>query len=101
MHLNTKDKEHLMLHYIGELARKRKERGVKLNYIEAVGYISAELMEQARDGQKTVAQLMQDGRNILSRDDVMAGVPEMIDTLGIEATFPDGTKLITVHDPII
>ena len=88
-----------MLHYAGKLAQERKERGLKLNYPEAVAYISMELMELARDGH-TVTELMSQGREILTRDDVMEGVPEMVTAVQIEATFPDGTKLVTVHDPI-
>ena len=82
-----------------EVARKRKERGVKLNYPEAMALISAELLEGARDG-KSVAELMQYGRQILRRDEVMEGMPEMLAEVQIEATFPDGTKLVTVHDPV-
>jgi urease subunit gamma len=99
MHLTPRETEKLMLHFAGELAQKRKARGVKLNYPEAIALISAELMEAARDG-KTVAQLMQFGATLLSRDDVMEGIPEMIHEVQIEATFPDGTKLVTVHNPI-
>ena len=88
-----------MLHYAGKLAQERKDRGLKLNYPEAVAYISMELMELARDGH-TVTELMSQGREILTRDDVMEGVPEMVTAVQIEATFPDGTKLVTVHDPI-
>ena len=83
----------------GELAEKRKTRGLKLNYPEAIALISSRLQEAARDG-KPVAELMQYGATILTRDDVMEGVPEMIQEIQIEATFPDGTKLVTVHDPI-
>lgn len=100
MHLVPKDIERLMIFTAGEVARKRKERGLKLNYPEAVALISAELYEMARDG-NTVSDLMQEGRKILTRDDVMEGVPEMIKDVQIEATFPDGTKLVTVHQPIV
>lgn len=100
MHLNSKDIEKLMIFSAGEVARKRKDRGLKLNYVESVALISAELFELARDG-KTVAELMQLGRKILTREDVMEGVPEMIRDIQIEATFPDGTKLVTVHSPIV
>ncbi|MDR7855238.1 urease subunit gamma [Tissierella sp.] len=100
MHLNSKDIEKLMIFTTGEVARKRKDRGVKLNYIESIALISAELLELARDG-KTVSELMHLGTKVLSREDVMEGVPEMIDDIQIEATFPDGTKLVTVHNPII
>ncbi|SDP08912.1 urease subunit gamma [Litchfieldia salsa] len=82
-----------------DLARRRQGRGLKLNYPEAVAIITYEVLEGARDG-KTVAQLMQYGATILSREDVMEGVPEMIHDIQVEATFPDGTKLVTVHDPI-
>lgn len=99
MRLAPQDMEKLMLHYVGKLAQERKERGLKLNYPEAVAYISMELMELARDGH-TVTELMSQGREILTRDDVMEGVPEMVTAVQIEATFPDGTKLVTVHDPI-
>lgn len=100
MHLNPKDIEKLMIFTAGEVARKRKKRGVKLNYVESVALISAELFELARDG-KTVAELMHLGTKILTRSDVMEGVPEMIKDIQIEATFPDGTKLVTVHNPIV
>ena len=99
MHLTPRETEKLMLHFAGELAQKRKARGLKLNYPEAIALISAELMEAARDG-KTVAELMQFGGTLLSREDVMEGIPEMIHEVQIEATFPDGTKLVTVHHPI-
>lgn len=88
-----------MLFLAGELAEKRKSRGVKLNYPEAIALISARLHELARDG-KTVAELMQTGATFLTREDVMEGVPEMIQDVQIEATFPDGTKLVTVTNPI-
>ena len=99
MHLTPRESEKLLLFLAGELARKRKDRGLKLNYPEAVALISSELQEAARDG-RTVAELMQFGATILSREDVMEGVPEMIHDVQIEATFPDGTKLVTVHQPI-
>lgn len=99
MRLTPQDMEKLMLHYAGKLAEERKARGLKLNYPEAVAYISMELMEMARDG-RTVTELMSLGRNILTRSDVMEGVPEMVGSVQIEATFPDGTKLVTVHEPI-
>ncbi len=88
-----------MLFLAGELAAKRRARGLKLNYPEAIALISSELQEAARDG-KTVAELMSFGATILTRSDVMEGIPEMIHEIQIEATFPDGTKLVTVHDPI-
>ena len=99
MRLNPKEQEKLMLHMAGELAKQRKERGLKLNYVEAVAFISSELLEQARDG-KSVVELMNLGTKILTRDDVMEGVPEMVAEVQVEATFPDGTKLVTVHNPI-
>jgi urease subunit gamma len=99
MHLLPRETEKLMLHLAGELAKKRMARGVKLNYPESIAYISSELMEGARDG-RTVAELMQYGATLLTREDVMEGVPEMIHDIQIEATFPDGTKLVTVHNPI-
>lgn len=99
MHLTPRETEKLMLHVAGELASKRKARGVKLNYVEAVAYISAELLEAARDG-KSVAELMTFGTQLLKSEDVMEGVPEMVHEVQIEATFQDGTKLVTVHNPI-
>ena len=100
MHLTPREIEKLMLHTAGELAAKRLKRGVKLNYPEVVAYISMEIMEQARDGEKTVAELMEWGAKLLTRDQVMEGVPEMIHDVQIEALFPDGNKLVTVHYPI-
>ena len=99
MHISPREAEKLLLFLAGELAEKRKARGLKLNYPEAIALISSHLQEAARDG-KTVAELMHYGTTILSRNDVMEGVPEMIDEIQIEATFPDGTKLVTVHHPI-
>lgn len=99
MRLNPKEQEKLMLHMAGNLAKERKERGLKLNYVEALAYISSELLELARDG-KTVVELMQLGTKILSKADVMDGVADMIGEVQVEATFPDGTKLVTVHNPI-
>lgn len=99
MHLSPRESEKLLIFLAGELAQKRKDRGLKLNYPEAVALISSHLQEAARDG-KTVAELMQYGTTILTREDVMSGVPEMIEEIQIEATFPDGTKLVTVHHPI-
>lgn len=99
MHLSPRESEKLLLFLAGELAAKRKARGLQLNYPEAIAFISSHLQEAARDG-KTVAELMQYGTTILSRTDVMEGVPEMIHDVQIEATFPDGTKLVTVHAPI-
>jgi urease subunit gamma len=99
MHLTPREQEKLLVFVAAELSRKRKERGVILNYPEAVSLITAEVLEGARDG-KSVAELMQFGAAILTRADVMEGVPEMIHEVQVEATFPDGTKLVTVHDPI-
>ena len=99
MHLTPREIERLMLHTAGDLARKRKEKGLKLNYVETIAYITAELYESAREG-KTVASLMEEGKHLLTRNDVMEGVPEMISNVQIEATFPDGTKLLTIHDPV-
>jgi urease subunit gamma len=99
MHFTPRETEKLMLHLAGELAIKRKARGVKLNYPESVAYICNHLMEGARDG-KSVSELMQYGAALLTRDDVMEGVAEIVKEVQVEATFPDGTKLITVTDPI-
>ena len=99
VHLNPVEKEKLHIFLASELALKRKERGLKLNYPEAVAIISSYIFEGARDGM-TVAELMDKGRHVLTRDEVMDGVPEMIDDIQVEATFPDGTKLVTVHHPI-
>jgi urease subunit gamma len=99
MHLTPRESEKLLLFLAGELAQKRKARGLKLNYPEAIAFISSHLQEAARDG-KSVAELMSFGATVLSREEVMEGVPEMIDEIQIEATFPDGTKLVTVHNPI-
>jgi len=93
------EQERLMLHVAADLAQKRRDRGLKLNYPEAVATISAWVLEGARDG-RSVAELMTDGQSVLHRDDVMDGVPEMIASVQVEATFPDGTKLVTVHRPI-
>ncbi|KES10141.1 Urea amidohydrolase (urease) gamma subunit [Snodgrassella alvi SCGC AB-598-O02] len=99
MHLTSREQEKLMLFLAGELAAKRRARGVRLNYPEAIALISSQLQEAARDG-KSVAELMQYGATILTRDDVMEGVADMVHEVQIEATFPDGTKLVTVHQPI-
>lgn len=99
MRLTPKEQEKLMLHLAGDLASKRKERRLKLNYAEAVAYISANLMEMARDG-KEVAELMHLGAKLLTKEDVMEGVADMVEEVQLEATFPDGTKLVTVHHPI-
>jgi urease subunit gamma len=99
MHLTPRETEKLLLFLAGELALKRKARGLKLNYPESIALISSQLQEAARDGW-SVAELMHYGAAILTRDDVMEGIPEMIPEIQIEATFPDGTKLVTVHQPI-
>ena len=99
MELSPREKDKLLLFTAGLVAERRKARGVKLNYPEAVAFISCALLEGARDG-RTVAELMQYGRTLLTRDDVMEGIPEMIHEVQVEATFPDGTKLVTVHNPI-
>ncbi len=100
MELTPREKDKLLLFTAALLAERRKNKGLKLNYPEAVAFISAEIMEGAREG-KTVAELMDYGRTLLSGDDVMDGVAEMIHDVQVEATFPDGTKLVTVHEPII
>ncbi|HWU33626.1 MAG TPA: urease subunit gamma [Methylovorus sp.] len=99
MELSPREKDKLLIFTAALLAERRKARGLKLNYPESVAFISAAIMEGARDG-KTVAELMGFGATLLTRDDVMEGVPEMIPEIQIEATFPDGTKLVTVHHPI-
>jgi urease subunit gamma len=100
MHLSEREKERLLLSYAADIAWRRKGRGLLLNYPESVAIISAYVLEGARDG-RSVADLMQAGRTVLARDDVMEGVPEMVIEVQIEATFPDGTKLVTVHNPIV
>ena len=100
MNLTPREQDKLLLFAAALVAERRKNRGLKLNYPEAVALISAAILEGARDGQ-SVAQLMDYGRTILTRDDVMEGIPEMITDVQVEATFPDGTKLVTVHNPII
>ncbi len=99
MDLTPREKDKLLLFTAALLAERRRARGLKLNYPEAMALISAAVMEGARDG-KSVAALMSEGRSILTREDVMEGVPEMIHDIQVEATFPDGTKLVTVHQPI-
>lgn len=99
MHLTPREKDKLMIVVAADLARRRKDRGVLLNYPESVALITYEVMEGARDG-KTVAELMSYGSTILKKDEVMEGLPEMIHEVQVEATFPDGTKLVTVHNPI-
>ena len=99
MHLTPREIEKLLIFTAADVARRRRQRGLKLNYPEAVALISAEILEGVRDG-RSVADLMQYGATVLTRDDVMEGVPEMIPEIQVEGTFPDGTKLITVHEPI-
>ena len=100
MELSPREKDKLLIFTAGQVAERRKARGLKLNYPEAVAYISAAILEGARDG-RTVAELMHFGTTLLRRADVMDGVPEMIPDIQVEATFPDGTKLVTVHQPIV
>ena len=99
MRLSPQEKDKLLIFTAALLAERRKERGVKLNYPEAVAYISAAILEGAREG-RTVADLMNYGKTLLTREDVMEGIAEMVPEVQVEATFPDGTKLVTVHDPI-
>ena len=100
MNLTPREKDKLLIFTAALLAERRLARGVKLNHPEAVAYLTAALLEGARDG-KTVAELMHQGTTLLNRDQVMEGVPEMIGEIQVEATFPDGTKLVTVHHPIV
>ena len=99
MNLTPREQEKLLITVAADVARRRKERGLRLNHPEAVALITSEVLEGIRDG-RTVAELMSFGTTILARDDVMEGVPEMIHSVQVEGTFPDGTKLVTVHDPI-
>jgi urease subunit gamma len=99
MHLTPREQEKLLVVVAADLARRRRARGLKLNYPEAVALLTAEILEGVRDG-KSVSELMADGIKILTRDDVMDGVPEMLEEVQVEGTFPDGTKLVTVHHPI-
>ncbi|MGH6884564.1 MAG: urease subunit gamma [Geminicoccales bacterium] len=100
MELTPREKDKLLLFTAALLAERRKARGLKLNYPEAIAYLSAAILEAARDG-RTVADLMSYGTALLAREDVMDGIPEMIPEVQVEATFPDGTKLVTVHNPIV
>lgn len=100
MDLLPREKDKLLIFTAALLAERRLNRGVKLNYPEAIAYISMEIMEGARDG-KTVAEMMDYGRTLLTRDQVMEGIPELVKEVQVEATFPDGTKLVTVHNPIV
>ena len=99
MRLTEHERERLMISYAADVAHRRRDRGLKLNYPESVAIITSFVLEGARDG-RTVAELMSSGREVLTRDDVLDGIPEMIDSVQVEATFPDGTKLVTVHEPI-
>ena len=99
LHLSPHEQEKLLVSLAAMVARDRRARGVKLNYPEAVAVISSYVLEGARDG-RTVSELTADARHVLSRDDVMTGIPEMVNEVQVEATFPDGTKLVTVHQPI-
>lgn len=99
MNLSPQERDKLLIFVAAQVARERKSRGLKLNVPEATALITAQLMELARDG-KSVSEIMSAGREILTRDDVMDGVPEMISMIQVEPTFPDGSKLVTVHDPI-
>ncbi len=99
MELTPQEKDKMLIFTAGLVAERRKQRGLKLNYPESVAYIAAAILEGARDG-RTVAELMSYGATLLTRDDVMEGVPEMVHEVQVEATFPDGTKLVTVHSPI-
>jgi len=100
VHLTPTDQEKLLLAMAGMLARERRARGVLLNHPEAVALLSCWVLERARDGDASVEQLMSDGRGVLARGEVMAGVPELLDQVQVEATFPDGRKLVTLHQPI-
>jgi urease subunit gamma len=99
MHLTAREQERLLIFVAADVARRRRARGLQLNYPEALAVLTAEILEWARDG-KTVSEIMTLGAKILTRDDVMPGIGEMIHEVQVEATFPDGTKLVTVHDPI-
>jgi urease subunit gamma len=99
MRLSPHEQERLLIHVAADVARGRRQRGLRLNHPEATALITAHLLEGARDG-RSVVELMESGRHVLTREDVMDGVPEMLVEVQVEATFPDGTKLITVHEPI-
>jgi urease subunit gamma len=99
MHLTPREQERLMIFVAADVARRRRGRGLKLNYPEAMAILSADILEWARDG-RTVAEIMTMGAKVLKREDVMDGIAEMIHEVQVEATFPDGTKMVTVHDPI-
>ncbi|MEU3194866.1 urease subunit gamma [Streptomyces sp. NPDC006992] len=99
MQLTPHEQERLLIHVAADVARRRRERGLRLNHPESVALITAHVLEGARDG-RSVAELMESGRAVLAREDVMDGIPEMLHDVQVEATFPDGTKLVTVHDPV-
>lgn len=99
MHLTQREQERLLIYVAADVARKRRQRGLRLNYPEAIAILTADILELARDG-RSVSEIMTLGTKILTVDDVIPGVPEMIHDVQVEATFPDGTKLVTVHDPI-
>lgn len=100
MQLTPHEQERLLIHVAADVAARRRERGLRLNHPEAVALITSHVLEGARDG-RTVAELMDSGRAVLTRDDVMEGIPEMIHDVQVEAIFPDGTKLVTVHEPLV
>ncbi|CAG6397007.1 urease subunit gamma [Streptomyces cocklensis] len=100
MRLTPHEQERLLIHVAADVADRRRARGLRLNHPEAVALITAHILEGARDG-RSVAELMESGRSVLTRDDVMDGIPEMVHDVQVEATFPDGTKLVTVHEPIV
>jgi urease subunit gamma len=100
MHLSPQERDKLLLHVAADVARRRLERGVKLNHPEAVALITEHVLEGARDG-RTVSELAASGRTVLARGQVLEGVPDLVDSVQVEATFPDGTKLVTVHEPIV
>jgi len=100
MHLSPQERDKLLIHVAAEVARARQSRGLRMNYPEAVALITDHVLEGARDG-RTVGELMTTGREVLTRDEVMDGISEMIDSVQVEATFPDGTKLVTVHSPVV
>ncbi|GAA0659265.1 urease subunit gamma [Kitasatospora atroaurantiaca] len=100
MRLTPHEQERLLIHVAADVARSRRARGLRLNHPEAIALITSHVLEGARDG-RTVAELMESGRHVLTREDVMDGIPEMIPDVQVEATFPDGTKLVTVHGPIL
>ncbi|MCE0764534.1 urease subunit gamma [Pseudonocardia kujensis] len=100
MHLSPQERDKLLVHVAADVARARQSRGLRLNHPEAVALITEHVLEGARDG-RSVVELMDSGRAVLNREQVLAGVPEMIDSVQVEATFPDGTKLVTVHSPIV